>query len=81
VADFICSFLERDRMTQRQLNRAIARATGDSLKTITRMGFSVVDPFVAPDNDRPTAFGPNVVDWDQQDAERMSYMPQRMAVA
>jgi hypothetical protein len=68
-------------MTQRQLNRTVARATGDSLATIAHMGFSIVDPSAAQNNWEPADFGPNVVDWDERDAQRCSYLPQRMAVA
>jgi len=31
-------------MTQRQMNRAVARATGESLATIVRRGFSPLRP-------------------------------------
>jgi hypothetical protein len=52
-------------MTQSQLNRAVARATGESRSTICRMGFSVLaDEPLEADRD------PLVVDWDEFDAER-----------
>jgi hypothetical protein len=51
-------------MTQRQLHRVVARATGESLATIARMGFGIVDLSTPPDDDRPTRFGPNIVNWD-----------------
>ena len=66
-------------MTQRQLNRAVARATGDSLATITRMGFGMVDPVAAQGDWEPTDLGPNVVNWDELDAQRLGYLPQRTA--
>ena len=31
-------------MTQNQVNRAVAKATGESVGTIGQMGFSVADP-------------------------------------
>jgi hypothetical protein len=68
-------------MTQRQLDHAVARATGDSLATIARMGFSIVDPLAAADDDSPTVFGPNLVDWDRQEAEHLRYLPQRATMA
>ena len=47
-------------MTQSQLNRAVARATGESRSTICRMGFSVLaDEPLEADRD------PLVVDWDE----------------
>jgi hypothetical protein len=52
-------------MTQSQLNRAVARATGESRSTVCRMGFSVLtDESLEADRD------PLVVDWDEFDAER-----------
>ncbi len=42
-------------MTQRELERELARATGESLATIRHRGFSLVEP---PDD------GPQTVDWD-----------------
>jgi hypothetical protein len=52
-------------MTQRQLNHAVARATGESLSTICRMGFSALaDEPLEVDRD------PFVVDWDALDAQR-----------
>jgi len=78
-------------MTQSRLNRAVARATGESLATIERLGFSVVDPDVDFDPDPPvlgiaalpddeSGFEcqpamPNIVDWDQYDAERLVLFP------
>ena len=31
-------------MNQSQLDRAVARATGETLDTISRLGFSIADP-------------------------------------
>jgi hypothetical protein len=68
-------------MTQRQLDRAVARATGESLATIAHRGFSVVDPVAARDDCELAVFGPNHIDWDERDKQRIGYLPQRMAVA
>lgn len=57
-------------MTQRQLNRAAARATGESTATIARMGFS-------PCDDDPSAREPLTTDWDVLDAARPGLFPQR----
>jgi hypothetical protein len=51
-------------VTQRQLNRAVARATGESMATICRMGFSALaDKPLEADCD------PLVGDWDALDAQ------------
>jgi hypothetical protein len=57
-------------MTQRQLNRAVARATGEQLSTIRGMGFSPLAPL--PDEFERE---PLVVDWDQPDSPRPGYFP------
>jgi hypothetical protein len=50
-------------MTQRDLNRAVARATGESADTIARMGFQLAssegDLF-----DQDSDLGPQTIDWD-----------------
>jgi len=57
-------------MTQSQLNRAVARATGESLSTIIHRGFSI-EELEKPDLDTDTScLRPHVVDWDALDAER-----------
>ena len=63
-------------MTQSQLERAVARATGERRSTIRAMGFSLYDPTASLDDldERPT---PLTVDWDQVDASRMGFLPQR----
>ena len=61
-------------MTQGNLDRAVARATGETVSTIRRLGFSLA----APDEMRPDPEPfPQVVDWDALDAQRVSYFPQR----
>jgi hypothetical protein len=57
-------------MTQRQLNRAVARATGESMPTIGRMGFS------APaDEPLDADLDPLVADWDALEARRRPGIP------
>jgi hypothetical protein len=55
-------------MTSHELNRAVARATGESVDTIAHRGFSplVLEPAEDDLPDRP----PLVVDWDGLDAQR-----------
>jgi len=53
-------------MNQRQLDRAVALQTGESLATIQSRGFSIVEP---PDLE------PLVLDWDEVQAERVALFP------
>ncbi len=57
-------------MTQNDLNRAVAQATGETVSTIAAMGF-------VPLTDIPIEREPLVVDWDELDARRVSVFPQR----
>ena len=50
-------------MTQAELNRAVASATGETVSTIAEMGFVPLTPF-------PVEREPLTVDWDELDAER-----------
>jgi hypothetical protein len=56
-------------MTQRELNRAVARATGETVETIARMGFS---PLRVPFQQDPEEFA---VDWDGLEAQRSADLP------
>jgi len=53
-------------MNQRQLDRAVARQTGESLSTIRNRGFSIVEP---------PELEPLVLDWDELQAERVALFP------
>lgn len=57
-------------MTEQELHRAIARKTGESSKTIRRMGFSIVKPKVKDFDPEPNLLPPQVIDWDQADVQR-----------
>jgi hypothetical protein len=50
-------------MSQNQIDRAVARRTGESLSTIRSYGFSVVEP---------PELEPLTVDWDAIQAERVA---------
>ena len=50
-------------MTQAELNREVARATGESVRTIASRGFSPLTP-------TPVEREPLVVDWDEVQSER-----------
>lgn len=56
-------------MTRKQLERALAQRTGESLREIRHRGFSIVRPDDL-DQDQYLYSVPNVVDWDQVDRER-----------
>jgi hypothetical protein len=52
-------------MTQAELNQAVADATGESVSTIRRRGFSIVTPLqVFNPNANDDYELPSVVDWD-----------------
>ena len=53
-------------MTQRELERELARKTGETMGTIRSRGFSLVEP---PDPQ------PQTVDWDELEAERVGIFP------
>ena len=50
-------------MTQAELNRQVARATGESIDTIAHMGFVIL-------TSGPFEREPLTVDWDQLDADQ-----------
>ncbi len=57
-------------MTQRDLNRAVARATGESISTISHTGF-------VPLQQIPVEREPLLVNWDRIDRRRLAAFPQR----
>jgi len=56
-------------MKQADLDRAVARATGETVSTIKRLGFLLAEP---DDGLGPEAeeHGPYVIDWDELEAQR-----------
>ena len=57
-------------MTQSQLNREVADATGESINTIAQRGFNLLTP-TSDERDRE----PLVVDWDQLESQRDTLHP------
>jgi hypothetical protein len=55
-------------MTQRDLDREVARATGETVSIIRNMGFSVLE---MPEPE------PLTVDWDSLQESRLAVLPQR----
>ena len=52
-------------MNQCELNRAVARATGESVRTIQRLGFLIADPDEAIGDPQGEDLGPWIIDWDE----------------
>lgn len=57
-------------MLQSEVNRAVAKSTGESVKTIARLGFSIADPAVVDYDPEPCDWEGRTVDWDQVDTQR-----------
>ena len=61
------SFLEsEDRMSQQELDSAVAQVTGETLVTIRRRGFSLHDPSEQDFDPEPNALAPQTIDWDER---------------
>ncbi|REK24082.1 MAG: hypothetical protein DWQ42_13560 [Planctomycetota bacterium] len=56
-------------MRQADLNRAVARATGETVSTIQRLGFMLAEPDEHIDTEAEM-HGPYMIDWDALAAER-----------
>jgi hypothetical protein len=56
-------------MKQSDLDRAVANATGESVSTISQLGFLLADPQEAFGGDSYDD-GPDVIDWDMLHASR-----------
>ena len=57
-------------MSPREVHRAVARATGESIATIKRLGFLLADPETPVNDADGEDLGPYVIDWDSLDAVR-----------
>ncbi len=56
-------------MKQADLDRAVARATGETVSTIKQLGFLLADPTDILDLDSNQT-GPGAVDWDALEFQR-----------
>ena len=57
-------------MKQSELYRPVAAATGESVSAVRQLGFTLDRPTdVCTFHDDDLDFGPNVVDWDEVDAQ------------
>ena len=59
-------------MTQAELNRAVARATGESIAEVKRIGFLLAEPDTEIPDPDDEDLGPSVLDWDEFDEMRMA---------
>ena len=64
-------------MRQNQLNREVARATGETVATIKRLGFLLDEPSSDPQGASSDDLGPQTIDWDDFDLERSQPFPGR----
>ena len=65
-------------MTQRQLNRAVAKATGETIDTVNTMGFSIAYPRQVCHDPEPSDFEEKIIDWDRYERRRnVPIAPQR----
>jgi len=62
-------------MTHCQLHRAVAVATGETLREIRRRGFSPADPDEIDFDPEPNDVSPQTVDWDALALERCALLP------
>lgn len=58
-------------MSQTEVNRAVARATGESVGTIQRLGFLIADPETDVEDSDDEDLGPYLLDWDELDEQRL----------
>ena len=57
-------------MKQSELNRAVARATGENLRVISQLGFSLADPVSVQHDPEPCDIEDMIVDWDALELQR-----------
>lgn len=68
-------------MTQAELNRAVARATGESVAEVKRIGFLLAEPDTEIPDPDDEDLGPSVFDWDEFDEMRMAASERHAAFA
>ena len=57
-------------MIQAELDRAVALVTGESLCTVSELGFTIADPEMTDYDPEPSDIEDMIVDWDELDARR-----------
>ncbi|NQT11554.1 MAG: hypothetical protein HQ582_02325 [Planctomycetes bacterium] len=66
-------------MRQNELNREVARATGETVSAIKHLGFLLNEPSSDPQNASSGDLGPQTIDWDEFDLQRSQPFPGRRA--
>jgi hypothetical protein len=66
-------------MRQFELNREVARLTGESVATIEQLGFLLADPGREDADLDPTQDGSHFIDWDELDAPSAGRQPRHCA--
>jgi hypothetical protein len=56
--------LKEHNMTQREIDRAVAASTGETLSQIRHLGFGIEDPSLAENGLEPSLRPPLMIDWD-----------------
>lgn len=54
-------------MSQSELYRSVAAATGETISTIKPLGFLIADPSQPISDPAAEDLGPHVIDWDEFD--------------
>jgi len=62
-------------MKPARLQRAVAHATGESLREIRRRGFGPADPVEVDFDPEPNDLPPQLVDWDELETNRLALLP------
>lgn len=57
-------------MTQADLEREVSHATGESMRTVRRRGFGILPQGDLPLDEEFQENGPQMINWDEQDAIR-----------
>ena len=57
-------------MTQSEVDRQVARVTGESMRTVRRHGFSILPVPLGQYDEEPEVATIRMVDWDEQDLIR-----------
>ena len=60
-------------MRQSELNRQVAKATGETVSTIKRLGFLIADPSEPIDEADSPDLGGRVIDWDEVEWSRSEH--------
>lgn len=62
-------------MSPKNLERAVARATGESRREVRRRGFGLADLFDVDFDPEPDDLPPQIVDWDALETHRATVLP------